>query len=98
MKNQTVKFWTETPLNAIDQLMDRTFSWAHDNDDLADMYLEDLDDYKKAVSFFRQSDAEALSSHIDYMDTSPREQLVIAFQEDLGCDFVKNVLGYEVEV
>lgn len=96
MENATTKFWTQTPLNAINKLMDQTFSWAQDRDDLADMYLDDLKDFKFAVKLFRNSDAEGLSDHLDNMDTLSREQLVIAFNEDLGSKFVKDVLGYEV--
>ena len=96
MENATTKFWTQTPLNAINKLMDQTFSWAQDRDDLADMYLDDLEDFEFAVKLFRNSDAEALSNHLDNMDTLSREQLVIAFNEDLGSKFVKDVLGYEV--
>lgn len=96
MENATTKFWTQTPLNAINKLMDQTFSWAQDRDDLADMYLDDLKDFKFAVKLFRNSDPEALSNHLDNMDTLSREQLVIAFNEDLGSKFVEDVLGYEV--
>jgi len=30
------------------------------------------------------------------MDTAPREELIVAFANDLGKDFVADVLGYEV--
>ena len=96
MENATTKFWTQTPLNAINKLMDQTFSWAQNRDDLADMYLDDLEDFKFAVKLFRNSDAEALSNHLVNMDTLSREQLVMAFNEDLGSKFVEDVLGYEV--
>jgi len=98
MTNQTAIFWKQTPLNAVNELMDRTFSWAHDNDDLADMYLEDLDDYKKAVALFRSADAEALAEHISEMDTSSREALVLAFAKDIGPSFVRATLGWDVYV
>jgi hypothetical protein len=90
-------FWTQTPLNAINKLMDQTFSYAQEADsDLAEMYMDDLRDFKKAVSLFRNSDNEELGNLIDYMDTEPREQLIIAFAEDCGKDFVSQNLGWEL--
>ena len=96
MTNQAQKFWLETPLNAINKLMDQTFSYAQDGDDLAEMYMDDLRDFKKAVTLFRNSDGEGIAELCDNMDTEPREQLVIAFNEDCGSDFVRSYLGYEL--
>lgn len=96
MTNQAQKFWLETPLNAVKKLMDQTFSWAQDGDDLADMYMEDLNDFKKAVTLFRNSDCEGLADFIARMDTSPREQLIMAFGQDCGKDFVSQNLGWEI--
>ena len=89
-------FWTQTPLNAINKLVDQTFSYAQDGGDLADMYMDDLNDFKKAITLFRNSDNEELGNHIDYMDTSPREQLIMAFAQDCGKDFVSQNLGWKV--
>lgn len=97
MTTQAEKFWLETPLNAVKKLMDQTFSYAQEADaDMKDLYMDDLSDFKKAVSLFRNQDNEALGNHIDYMDTSPREQLIMALAEDCGKDFVKVNLGWEV--
>ena len=89
-------FWTQTPLNAVKKLMDQTFSWAQDGDDLADMFMEDLNDFKKAVTLFRNSDCEGLAKFICRMDTSPREQLICALGNDCGKDFVSQNLGWEI--
>lgn len=89
-------FWTQTPLNAVKKLMDQTFSWAQDRDRLADMYMEDLNDFKKAVALFRNSDCEGLSEFLGHMDTDPREKLVEAFYFDCGEQFVEENLGYEM--
>jgi len=89
-------FWTQTPLNAINKLMDQTFSWAQDGDDLAEMYMDDLRDFKKAVTLFRNSDCEGLADFICDMDTASREQLIVAFGEDCGKDFVSQNLGWEL--
>lgn len=96
MTIQAQEFWTQTPLNAINKLMDQTFSYAQDGDDLAEMYMDDLRDFKKAVTLFRNSDGEGIAELCDNMDTEPREQLVIAFNEDCGSDFVRSYLGYEL--
>lgn len=93
------KFWLETPLNAINKLMDQTFSYAQEaqaEGDLAVLYMDDLRDFKKAVTLFRNSDGEAIAELCDEMDTAPREQLVMAFAEDCGKDFVKSYLGWEL--
>ena len=99
MTTQTKLFWTQTPLNAVNELMDQTFSYAQEADkDLVEMYMEDLNDFKKAVTLFRNSDAEALAEHISEMDTSSREQLVLAFAKDVGPSFVRATLGWDVYV
>ncbi len=90
------KFWLETPLNAINKLMDQTFSYSVEDQELADMYTADLHDFKKAVTLFRNSDGEGIAELVDEMDTAPREQLVMAFAEDCGKDFVKSYLGWEL--
>lgn len=93
----TVAFWIESNLSNVEQLINNYDQYADQgHDDFADMYREDRDDFKKAVSLFRQSDAEALSQHIDYMDTAPREEIVLAFAKDLGAQFVELTLGYEI--
>jgi len=90
-------FWTQTPLNAINKLMDQVFSWSVEADeDENGLYTQDLRDYKKAVTLFRNSDNEALASHIDNLDTVAREELIVAFAKDCGKDFVEQNLGYEL--
>ena len=97
MANEAQKFWLHTPLNAVKKLMDQTFSYAQEADkDLAEMYMDDLNDFKKAVALFRNSDCEGLADFIARMDTSPREQLVVAFGRDCGNDFVSQNLGWEI--
>ena len=96
MTIQTQEFWKTTPLNAINKLMDQTFSYAQEGGDLAEMYMDDLRDFKKAVGLFRNSDSEGLAKHVDEMDTASREQLVTAFASDCGQDFVSAQLGYKI--
>jgi hypothetical protein len=96
MENQAVKFWIETPLTNVAKLVADYREYAQDGGDLSDMYNEDADDFHKAISLFRQSDAETLSQHVQFMDTSPRDSLVMAFFRDCGKDFVEHVLGYSI--
>ena len=96
MSNEAQKFWTTTPLNSVSLLMDQTVSYAEDGDELADMYLEDWKDFSVAITLFRNSDCEGLANHICEMDTSPREQLIMAFANDCGKDFVSQNLGWEI--
>lgn len=96
MTTQAQKFWTETPLTNVAKLVAVYREYAKDSGDLSDMYNEDADDFHKAISLFRQSDAETLSQHVQFMDTSPRDSLVMAFFRDCGKDFVEHVLGYSI--
>lgn len=91
-------FWNKTPLKAVGKLMDQTFSYAQDADDkdMAEMYMDDHRDVLKAIRLFRLHDGEGLAEFCDRMDTAPREQLILAFAEDCGKDFVEAYLGYEV--
>jgi hypothetical protein len=96
MTIQAQEFWTQTPLNSVSLLMDQTVSYAEEDEDLAEMYLGDWKDFSVAITLFRNSDGEGLANHICEMDTEPREQLVIAFNQDCGSDFVRSYLGYEL--
>lgn len=93
----TVEFWTSSKLNTVNELIAEYQQLAKTaNEDLSDMYDEDHGDFLQALSYFRQSDAEALANHISHMDTSPREEVVMAFHKDLGNQFVEEILGYTV--
>ena len=96
MENQAVAYWIETPLTKVNELIAQYHSFAKENDDLAEMYDEDANDFMQALSYFRQSDTETLAQHVQFMDTSPREELVQAFYSDCGKDFVEHVLGYSI--
>ena len=57
---------------------------------------QDANDAQNVLDFLEHSNMEGAMSAINRMDTAPREQLVLAFAEDCGKDFVKSYLGYEV--
>jgi len=60
------------------------------------MYIDDVWDVETAITLYEAGDVKELAKHIDQMDTSPREDLVVAFANDLGKEFVEDYLGYEV--
>lgn len=94
----TNTFDTLTKLTAVNALIDEYHAYASKETeaDFAEMYNEDANDFMQALSYFRQSDTEALVKHVNYMDTCPRESVVMAFHKDLGDTFVQDVLGYVV--
>ena len=96
MTNSAKAFWNN-PLNEVKTLCDRTFSYFVEADkDMKNLYHEDLEGFQTAMELFKQSDAEALATLVSEMDTEPREQIVLAFNEDCGSAFVREILGYEV--
>ena len=56
----------------------------------------DRNDVIEAKTLYQKGEYEMLKGHIDYLDTFIREGVVVAFAKDLGEEWVKNVLGYEV--
>ena len=96
MTNSAKAFWNN-PLNEVKTLCDRTFSYfVEAEEDMKNLYHEDLEGFQNAIELFKQSDAEALATLVSEMDTEPREQIVLAFNEDCGSAFVREILGYEV--
>ena len=96
--SQSVAYWIETKLSNVEKLCDQTFSYSIESEtnSMKECYADDLKDFKLAIALFRRSDAEGLAQHIQFMDTAPREELVIAFNKDCGSEFVEHVLGYEL--
>ena len=63
---------------------------------MANMYAQDRSDVIEAKSLYFSGKANEFRTHIDRLDTSIREGIVIAFAKDLGNDWVLKNLGYEV--
>ena len=63
---------------------------------MANMYAQDRNDVIKAKHLYNTCQVAELSKHIDYLDTSIREGVVIAFAKDLGDEWVAKNLGYQV--
>lgn len=86
-----------SPLSNVEMLIAQMNKSISDCDPrIVDMYKDDLNDFVQAVELYNNADSIALSDHISRMDTEPREELVIAFAEDLGKEFVEVNLGYSV--
>ena len=63
---------------------------------LANMYAQDRNDVQKAKKLYLAEDIPSLKAHIDRLDTSIREGVVMAFVNDLGNDWVEDNLGWSV--
>ena len=85
-----------TTLSNVEALKNNLVDLAGDHGELYDMYIDDVRDIETAVELYNKFDSEGLAKHVKYMDTSPREDLVVAFANDLGKDFASIILGYEV--
>lgn len=96
---QAVAYWLEEPLTSVEKLCDQTFSYSIESETnyMKKCYADDLKHFKLAINLFRRADPEGLSHHVYFLDTIARDQLVLAFKEDCGSEFVKEVLGYEVK-
>lgn len=83
----------DTPLTNVQKLCDETFSYSIESETnyMKELYADDLKDFKLAISLFRRADPEALSQHVYFLDAAAREQLVVAFKEDCGSEFVEEV-------
>ena len=63
---------------------------------LANMYAQDRNDVQEAKKLYLAEDIPCLKAHIDRLDTSIREGVVMAFVNDLGNDWVEDNLGLSV--
>ena len=92
--------FNKTPLSHVPNLIDdyRKYAVEASNDtDMVELYEDDVAGFQSALGMFRNNKLEELKKFVDYMDTAPREEIVIAFGKDLGSDWVRSVLGYDVE-
>jgi hypothetical protein len=89
-------FWKKTPLTAVEALATNLNNLIEENEDLLDMYIEDLNDVETAIHLFRADDPETLVDFVWNLDTSPREDLIVAFVQDCGEIFVKEHFGVEL--
>jgi len=64
--------------------------------EMQNFVAQDRNDVIEAKQLFNAGEFARLKDHIDYMDTYPREGVVMAFVADLGEGWVFENLGYTV--
>ena len=69
--------------------------WAVE-EDMADMYKQDAQDYKSILNFFKDGNISGAKKLIQFMDTLPREHAIISIGYDLGNDWVEENLGWRI--
>lgn len=91
-----------TPLDSVIAVIQDYYSCyiaeieADDKDDMASLYDEDMKEAQTALELYRTGQHAQLKQHIDGMDTSPREAVVVAFGKDLGPKWVSDTLGWDI--
>ena len=88
----------ENVVNLESSLMQNVIEFEGVDQEMANMYAQDRNDVIEAKSLYFADKANEFRTHIDRLDTSIREGIVIAFAQDLGEKWVLNNLGYEVRV
>ena len=88
----------ENVVNLESSLMQNVIEFEGVDQEMANMYAQDRNDVIEAKSLYFADKANEFRTHIDRLDTSIREGIVIAFAQDLGEEWVLNNLGYEVRV
>ena len=69
--------------------------WAVE-EDMADMYKQDAKDFKAVLNMIKDKNYSGAKKLIQYMDTLPREGVIVAIGYDLGNDWVAQNLGWEI--
>ena len=89
----------KTFLKAVPELIEKHDQYAIEarfDQDMVELYESDRDDFMSCLSMFRNRQIPALRKFIDEMDTGPRDGIVLAFASDLGADWVRDNLGWNV--
>jgi|TARA_R100000455_G_scaffold28099_1_gene17460 hypothetical protein len=91
----TYKF-LENVVKLESNLMQESIHWEGKDKGMSEMYAQDRNDVITAKKLFNEGDYQILKCHIDDLDTSIRDGVVMAFAEDMGKDWVANILGWNV--
>ena len=67
-------------------------------EDMADMYKQDAQDFTSILNMIKDKNYSGAKKLIQYMDTLPREGVLVAIARDLGNDWVEENLEYEVRI
>jgi hypothetical protein len=65
---------------------------------MSDMYKQDAKDFKDILNMIKDKNFSGAKKLIQFMDTLPREGVLVAIARDLGNDWVKENLEYEVRI
>jgi len=68
------------------------------SEDMVDMYKQDAKDFKDILNMIKDKNYSGAKKLIQYMDTLPRENAIVAIAYDLGSAWVADNLGYEVKI
>lgn len=84
---------------SIQKLIDQTYSYMQTaSKDLRGLYEDDMSDFESVQRLINSNDIDGAVAKIDDMDTTPREQIVLAIADEYGNGYVETVIGYEVNV
>ena len=90
----------ETIMTAIQTLIDQTLSYAHEAHNknqhtLAKCYMDDWNEFLEVQYLISAGYIQAAGDRLDGMDTSPREDVVMAILADYDLDMLEN-LGFRL--
>jgi len=68
------------------------------SEDMSDMYKQDAKDFKDILKMIKDKNFSGAKKLIQFMDTLPREGVLVAIARDLGNDWVEENLEYEVRI
>ena len=78
-------------------IADSKAPWAI-SEDMSDMYKQDAKDFKDVLKMIKDKNFSGAKKLIQFMDTLPREGVLVAIARDLGNDWVEENLEYEVKI
>ena len=78
-------------------IADSKAPWAI-SEDMSDMYKQDAKDFKDILKMIKDKNFSGAKKLIQFMDTLPREGVLIAIARDLGNDWVEENFEYEVRI
>ena len=78
-------------------IADSKAPWAI-SEDMSDMYKQDAKDFKDVLKMIKDKNFSGAKKLIQFMDTLPREGVLVAIARDLGKLWVAENLEYEVRI
>lgn len=84
-------------MSALKTLIQEYTQDAREFEDLREMYEADARDVEVVLNSIQEEQFKSASVFVDRMDTSAREEVIIAIAKDFGTEFVSENFGYNVE-